>query len=177
MHNKNNISLERINFENKPSTKTPINNTNLNLLQDNVDELCQTIQDDLAINTTNIETNSKSIEVLKGEILWTNSNVMNEFNAQAIEVNLTNYDYYEMLFLQAFNIQRICSTNKLPTTFLTTLSITFNGKPWSRDVNIDGNMNVSIDNAYSFDTHGSSVKTQNNGALIPYQLIAYKIER
>ena len=62
MHNKNNVGLEKIIFENKPSTASPINATNLNLLQNNVDELCQTIQDDIAIDT---ETISTTIEELK----------------------------------------------------------------------------------------------------------------
>lgn len=62
MHNKNNVGLKKINFENKPSTASPINATNLNLLQNNVDELCQTIQDDIAID---IDTISKNIEELK----------------------------------------------------------------------------------------------------------------
>lgn len=62
MHNKNNVGLEKIIFENKPSTASPVNATNLNLLQNNVDELCQTIQDNIANDT---ETTSTTIEELK----------------------------------------------------------------------------------------------------------------
>ncbi len=82
MHNKNNIELERINFENKPSTNTPISATNLNLLQSNINELCQTVQDRL-----------------QGTMLWTNPNPASEFETQNITLNSNDYDVLEIYYV------------------------------------------------------------------------------
>ena len=39
--------MQKINFENKPSTNSPINGTNLNLLQDNVEDAIDEVSDDI----------------------------------------------------------------------------------------------------------------------------------
>ena len=39
--------MQKINFENKPSTKSPINADNLNLLQDNVEDAIDEVSDDI----------------------------------------------------------------------------------------------------------------------------------
>lgn len=82
MHNKNNIKLIRIDFENKPSTRTPVNANNLNSLQNNIDELCQTMQDRL-----------------QGIMLWTNPNPASEFEAQNITLSSSDYDVLEVYYV------------------------------------------------------------------------------
>ena len=39
--------MQKINFEDKPSTNSPINGTNLNLLQDNVEDAIDEVSDDI----------------------------------------------------------------------------------------------------------------------------------
>ena len=67
--------MEKINFENYPSTQTPINGTNLNLLQNNV-------EDDIGL-LSNLNTTDKSNLV----------NAINESNNKTISKILYEYEY------------------------------------------------------------------------------------
>lgn len=96
--------MEKINFENKPSTNTPINATNLNLLQDNIEDEFD-IKDAEIGDLNSLNTTDKSNLVIaineinlqnKGVILWTNSNPNISFEPQEIQLDLSLYDYCEI---------------------------------------------------------------------------------
>ena len=83
--------MQKINFKNKPSTNSPINADNLNLLQDNVED---------AIDLVDIK-----VDEVKPTILWENANLSNNFEAQTISLNLTNFDKIELIFSEGQSYQ------------------------------------------------------------------------
>lgn len=83
--------MQKINFKNKPSTDSPINADNLNLLQDNVED---------AIDLVDIK-----VDEIKPTALWENDNLSSNFEAQTIPLNLTNFDKIELIFTEGQNYQ------------------------------------------------------------------------
>ena len=78
--------MEKIIFEDLPSTKTPLNAENLNKIQSNAEN---------AILENKIN--------LSGFILWTNSNPAVNFSAQTISLLNKDYDILEFWFLSSCN--------------------------------------------------------------------------
>lgn len=83
--------MQKINFKNKPSTDSPVNADNLNLLQDNVEE---------AIDIVDMK-----LDEIKSTTLWENANLSNNFEAQTISLNLSNFDKIELIFSEGQNSQ------------------------------------------------------------------------
>ena len=76
--------MDKINFQNLPSTETPINADNLNLLQDNIEDA--------------IEELKTLVSELKGNVLWTNPSVTSEFAAQKVDLDLSAYDFIRVIY-------------------------------------------------------------------------------
>lgn len=169
MHNKNNVDLERINFENKPSTVTPINATNLNLLQNNVDELCQTIQDDMAL-ANNI--NSTSIEGLKGQILWTNPNPTNDLSAGNIILSSADYDVLEFYYNNDLTAPTM-NAIKVKKGFGAHMSYMSNGslRWWARRITYVNDTTFSVPDCILINSEGGSI---DNAKCIPLYVVGYK---
>lgn len=83
--------MKRIEFKNYPSTDSPIDADNLNLLQDNVED---------AIDLVDIK-----VDKLKSIILWENANLSNNFEAQTISLDLTNFNKIELIFSEGQSYQ------------------------------------------------------------------------
>ena len=75
--------MEKIIFEDLPSTKTPLNAKNLNQIQYNVEQAIEEIKEII------LKSDAK--------ILWTNSNPTIAFEPQAIELSSDDYDFYEII--------------------------------------------------------------------------------
>lgn len=81
----------KINFKNKPDTTTPLTADILNELQGNVED---------AIDLVDIK-----VDEIKPTVLWENANLSNNFEAQTIPLNLTNFDKIELIFSEGQSYQ------------------------------------------------------------------------
>ncbi len=84
--------MEKINFENLPSTNTPINANNLNTLQNNVENSFKN-------EYSESQTDTYSCDYLNPKILWTNPNPTSEMVQDTIiTLNSTDYDVLEFFY-------------------------------------------------------------------------------
>lgn len=101
--------MDKINFQNGVSGNTPLNATNLNKIQDNVESAINEIQDNVegAINEVQIN--------LKGTILYKDATG----TADALTLNdaIENFAYFEIESYVVYNGVKVYSnTGKLPTS-------------------------------------------------------------
>ena len=84
--------MKKINFENYPSTNSPINGTNLNLLQDNIEDDIGLLND---LNTTDksnlVNAVNEINDITKGILLWQNQNQSSNFNSHNSYFLSSNY--------------------------------------------------------------------------------------
>lgn len=150
--------MEKINFEDLPSTDTPIDSANLNLLQTNIEN---------AINVVN--------QKLTGTVLWTNNDDTTVFANQTISINLNNYAFYQIYYKITNSDNFYAKTELIKKGHSTILNSNFNDggllRIATRKFNFqsNGNMSVSI-GEYSTPTGNL---TTNNGYLIPVEIIGY----
>ena len=153
--------MEKINFENKPSTNTPINATNLNQLQTNVENAIT--ENTNAIN--GVSTN------LGGTILWTNSNPTSNFGNQTITLNSDDYDLYEIIYQQSTSNNRTLNSGKIKPLTGTILH-------YSTSLNYYRATSQTDKKSMSFDEGNSCYSyaqaTANNQIIIPLYVIGYK---
>lgn len=168
--------MEKINFENYPSTNSPINATNLNLLQDNV-------EDDIGIlNNLNTTDKSNSVNAInevnniaKGSLLWKNQNSSNNFDGQTISLDLSSYDIIEISFNEGLNCRfRVGITGY--AYILQDANGNFTGAPYVylRRVAITTS-GLEVGDCRGQNTSQSGSWTTNNSRLKPYYIIGFKI--
>lgn len=106
------------------------------------------------------------------EILWTNNDTSTSFGTQSVTLskNLSNYEDYEILFLQSTTVGRIMTSGHIPVGYGTILSYVTT-VPCFRPTgeNVTGTT-LSFENAKNQDG------TTNNTGIIPYMIIGrYRI--
>lgn len=118
---------------------------------------------DNAVN--NIENKINSI------VAWTNTDITSSFGSQTItlETSMSNYNYYEIKFIQITNTTRIMTTGKIPVGFGTILSWARGYRPTGTSVS--GNL-ITFEEGRAIDSTGSA--TTDNTNCVPYQVILYK---
>lgn len=144
--------MEKIQFENLPSTNTPINADNLNLLQDNVE------------NEFNNITNSK--------IVFEQS--YKSTDAQDIEIDASDYLFYEVLY-QCGQYDGIQTTGKIPIGKQTQLLRIVSASGWyigRRDI-IVSSSKITISNCTYYPVN-STTEVNNNGMAVPLKITLYK---
>lgn len=150
--------MEKIIFENAPSTKTPINAENLNQIQENAEK----------------EINENIIN-LGGKILWTNPDLSVQFEQQTITLSSNDYDCYEVLYKTEASSNNYLNTGKIPKGSGTALIHISGGTSETpirtRTVNYVSNTSLEIRASY---TGSSATTTTNNNYCIPYMVIGYK---
>ena len=114
------MAYNKTNWENLPSTNTPVSASNLNKIEngiydnslkaDQVGDLTQLTTTEKstlvgAINETNTE-----IGNITGTILWTNSSPTSAFSSQTITLSSNDFDIYEVFYyISTENIQVLTS--------------------------------------------------------------------
>ena len=167
--------MEKINFENKPSTNTPINATNLNQLQTNVENAITENTNAITENTNAITENTNAINGvstnLGGTILWTNSNPTSNFGNQTITLNSDDYDLYEIIYQQSTSNNRTLNSGKIKPLTGTILH-------YSTSLNYYRATSQTDKKSMSFDEGNSCYSyaqaTANNQIIIPLYVIGYK---
>ena len=107
-----------------------------------------------------IEINKNDIANLKGKILWTNPNPTNNFGAQTIAIDFSNYDMYEVVFYQSTtHNERELTSGRIRTQKGSILSYVPNNifRVWNCT-----NSNISFESI------------SDNSNLIPAYIIGYK---
>ena len=132
------------------------------------------------INATNlnnmengIKTNDMLIAGLRGEVVWTNSNTGTTFDAQQILLSksMTNYSYYEILYMQTTTTSRILTSGKIPVGYGTILGYT-TSYPMFRPTQefVNGNT-ITFEDCKKTTALGTT--STENTAIIPYKVIIY----
>lgn len=172
--------MEKINFENKPSTNSPINATNLNLLQDNVEDEF----DNKIGNLSDLDTNDKENLVnainevnnlSKGYLLWQNQSQSSNFESQTISLNIENYDVIEIIFNEGSSCRfRIGNTGY--AYILQDANGNFTGSPYVylRRIAVI-NTEIDFGDCRGQNTSQSGSWATNNARLKPYYIIGFKI--
>lgn len=107
------------------------------------------------------------------KILWTNDSPTSEFAGKTITLNdnITNYQYYEITFLESNSSTRMHSTGRINTSYSTRLNYSI-GNNRVRGVT-NNNNTLTFDEGKNYATYGADAAT-NNMLCIPYQIIGYK---
>jgi len=118
---------------------------------------------------------------LNGKILWTNPNPANNFAAQTITLNSSDYDMYEILFTpnnSGSDMQRLNSSGRIIKGYGSRLSINFAGAAspganvYSRIV--DNNTDTALEFSTAYVAYGSTSRTENTALIVPQYVIGYK---
>ena len=149
--------MEKIIFENSPSTKTPINAENLNQIQENAEK----------------EINENIIN-LGGKILWTNPDPNVPFDTQTITLSSDDYDCYEVLYKTSNTSNNCVNTGKIPKgtgTSLVNISGLSSSPIRTRTINYISDTSIEVRPLY---IGASSTSDTDNRYCIPYMIIGYK---
>lgn len=108
-------------------------------------------------------------------ILWENLSPEVEFTSQTITLkdNFSNYSYFEIIYRQATGSDRLYSTGKILVGHNTTLNL-FNQYFYKRYVNVGSVNTIQFLDGFYYATYGSGTTTNDNGVLIPIQVIGYR---
>ena len=168
--------MKKINFENYPSTNSPINGTNLNLLQDNIEDDIGLLND---LNTTDksnlVNAVNEINDITKGILLWQNQNQSSNFNSQTINVSISNYDLIEIIFSEGSNCRfRVGNTGY--AYILQDANGNFTGAPYVylRRIAVTTS-GLEIGDCRGQNTSQSGTWATNNARLKPYYIIGFKI--
>jgi hypothetical protein len=185
------MAYNKTNWENSPSTNTPINSNNLNKIEDGIyNNSLKTEQIGSLSNleTTNktslvgaINENKENIDNIKGKILWTNSNPSTSFADQDVSLTSDDYDLLEIFFNQG-TTNTACWSARAIKGYGTQLIVTTNLNEGFaqttgtrlRVVNYISDTTLHIGNCLTRDGAGSVTPTVNNTGLIPMYIVGYK---
>ena len=125
-----------------------------------------------------INTNETTINQIKGNILWTNSDPTVNFNDQTIELSSSDYDVLEILYIDYRANQRVQSTKmkKGNSANLTTIFLTGNQLYMAtRQMDYVDDTHYTFDNCHSV-TNASitTLNTSSPAQCIPMLIIGYK---
>lgn len=161
--------MQKINFQDLPSTTTPINASNLNQIQDNMEGAFKN-----SYSTSEDDGYSCDyINGLKPTVLWTNSSPTSSFAAQNVSLSdFYSYSYYEVLYIGDLNSNKILSTGKIPISNLGMLQF-LNGKMVTRNISDKSSSMLRFGGGNEYNSYGGEI-TSNNNICIPYQILGYK---
>ena len=142
--------MEKIIFENLPSTKTPLNAENLNQLQDNVEQAIEILKENISENGV--------------KILWVNPNPTQSIDENT-NINLSNDDYDVILWVARYSstIDLCVSGYSIKGKGVNLSNVTSDGLVRWRRIQ------------YNSDTSYTIIYDANGGAVIPIYAIGYKI--
>ena len=133
---------------------TPINKDNLNIMDKGISE------------------NSKSIEKLKGTILWTNPNPTNDFSTGNITLSSNDYDVLEFYYNNDLTAPTM-DVIKIIKGFGAHISYMSNGslRWWTRRISYVNDTTFSVPDCVLINSDGATV---DNGKCIPLYIVGYK---
>lgn len=146
--------MQKITFEDLPSTNSPINATNLNQLQTNVESAIPT-------KTT----------------LWTNSNPTSSFGSQSITLSNNNYDELEIYYKEVASGSYLFS-QKIEKGYGTRLFMCFapsdvKGAIYTRTMTINSETRYTFEDANYFYSSTQQQGTNNN-LIVPIKIVGIK---
>lgn len=137
---------------------TPINASNLNKIENG------------------IYNNDERIANITGEILWSDTNFGDSFEAQTITLSSSDYDMLEVIYTAAYNIPNYDSVRFLKGqgALMTNLSISASSlTAFTRGIVYDSATSLRFGSGF---TRSSAGNNQNDGVCIPVYVIGYKTE-
>lgn len=146
--------MQKITFEDLPSTDTPVNATNLNQLQTNVENAIPT-------RTT----------------LWTNSSPSNSFSGQQISLSSSNYDDLIIYFKETASGNTLF-TQTIEKGYSTRLFIGFapsdvKGAIYERTMTCNSATSYTFSDANYFYSSTQQQGTNNN-LIVPFKIVGIK---
>lgn len=118
--------------------------------------------------------NPNLIKDISGTILWENPNPSaSSFNAQNIQLNSSDYDCYEIIYLASVVSEKVMSSGRIVKGSGTVLQFVYNRSGTtitaSRWTNYISATSLSFDESYDSSNVGS-----NNARCVPLYVIGYK---
>ena len=106
----------------------------------------------------------------KSKILWKNDYPTTSFVGQTINLaqSLSNYDYYEILFIQSTTAQRVMSTGKIPVGYGTILH-------WNANTDYYRATEASVSGSSITFEDGKAGSSTSNTNTIPFMVIGYNL--
>ena len=137
--------MNKINFENLPSTRTPINASNLNQLQDNIED------------------------AFKAKVLWENQ-TLRSFNPQTINLSSNDYDFLIIYIFRNPTLDLKTLTTRIEKNKQGEILYT---DYFSNEVRVFSRVATVGTNTITFDDCFIN-GTANNAILIPYKIVGCK---
>ena len=167
--------MQKINFQDLPSTTTPINASNLNQVQDNMEGAFKNSYS----TSQNDGYNCDYINGLEPTVLWTNPNpTATTFAAQSITLDesINNYSYYEIIYIAYananFSLDTILSTGKILGERTRLFYVDHYAR--RRLVSSVSGTNMTFGDGGTCNTYGTDTWATFNSLCVPYQVIGYK---
>lgn len=153
--------MEKINFVN--GSLPALNATNLNKLQDNIEDSMKSIQTNSDIDTYSCNYVNNKITNINGQVLWENSSpTISIDNDTNITLNNDDYDIILWLFRYSSSVNQIISSHSIKGYGTKVSNILVGGVLRERSIE------------YNNETSYCIKYTGNGGALIPIYAIGYK---
>ena len=108
-------------------------------------------------------------------VLWANPSPTSSFAGQTITLNdnISNYNYYEIIYRQTSGVGIYYSTGKIPSGQVCKMMI-FAATMYTRTLQDISGTSCQVGNCSNYTTYGSSTSTNVNDACVPYQILGYK---
>lgn len=122
-------------------------------------------------NITNLTTPDKTsivnaINSMQGKILWTNSNPNTAFSAQNVTLSSSDFDFYEIIYKQANDVDRTFNSGLILENTGTILNFNTTSL-YFRVVSANSKTSIHFDN-------GQVGSGASSNAVIPLYIIGYK---
>lgn len=110
----------------------------------------------------------------KPVVLWENNSPSSNFASQTITLNdnISNYEYYEIIYQLATSGNVAINTGKIPTN-LGCYMLSISNYMRRRTTGTPSGTSLQINDCYFNNTYGTAGTVQNDN-LIPYQILGYK---
>ena len=109
------------------------------------------------------------------KVLWENPSPTSSFAAQTITLNdnISNYNYYEIIYRQTSGVGIYYSTGKIPSGQVCKMML-FAATMYTRTLQDISGTSCQVGNCANYTTYGSSTSTNVNDVCVPYQILGYK---
>ena len=163
--------MQKINFQDLPSTNTPINATNLNAIQTNVEGAMKNTYTSSTTDTYNCDYQNKAFG---GTILWTNSDLSQNMSAQEITIsNIGDCDAYSIIYLGQVDYGDYLNTGIIPINLATRMQRNYNASNSSFYASRTASLNKTTNKLNISNCIASNNATVNSW-IIPAYVIGYK---
>lgn len=179
------MAYNKTNWQNAPSTDTPINANNLNKIEEGIYQ--NSLKADQVGDLTTLDTTIKSTLVgainelkndLSGILLWENSNPISSFSAQNITLSSNNYDILEIFYYSYTDRLTVNSVRVKKGQDANLMAIfQYQNHGWigNRDIRYTNDTQLYVDSTVSIVRNDAFSRQAENSWCIPIFIIGYKL--